>query len=289
MTLFDASDRIGGQFNIAKTIPGKEEFHETLRYFEHTLQDTGVELRLSTTADADTLKGFDEVVLATGIVPRTVRFPGSDHAKVVGYLDVLGGRAKPGAKVAIVGAGGIGFDVAEWLVHHPLVDAGVLDVAPDPADAAHAMPVLDPQRWMAEWGVDPTFSSPGGLRKPEPEAPARQVWLLQRSPGKPGAKLGKTTGWIHRATLKARQVTMLGGVEYLGVDDDGFRIRVDGQEQTLPVDQVVVCAGQEPRRDLHDALKALGVNAHLIGGADIAAELDAKRAIAQGSQLAAAL
>jgi 2,4-dienoyl-CoA reductase (NADPH2) len=289
VTLFDASHRIGGQFNIAKTIPGKEEFHETLRYFEHKLRDTGVELRLSTTADAETLKGFDEVVLATGIVPRTVRFPGSDHARVVGYLDVLGGRVKPGAKVAIVGAGGIGFDVAEWLVHHPLVDAGVLDVAPAAGEDAHATPALDPQRWMAEWGVDPTFSSPGGLRKPEPEAPAREVWLLQRSPGKPGAKLGKTTGWIHRATLKAKQVTMLGGVEYLGVDDSGFRIRVDGQEQTLPVDHVVICAGQEPRRDLHEALKAQGVNAHLIGGADIAAELDAKRAIDQGSRLAASL
>ena len=229
------------------------------------------------------------MVLATGIVPRTVRFPGSDNARVVGYLDVLGGRVKPGAKVAIVGAGGIGFDVAEWLVHHPLVDAGVLDVAPTSGDDAHATPALDPQRWMAEWGVDPTFSSPGGLRKPEPEAPAREVWLLQRSPGKPGAKLGKTTGWIHRATLKAKQVTMLGGVEYLGVDDSGFKIRVDGQEQTLPVDHVVVCAGQEPRRDLYDALKAQGVNAHLIGGADLAAELDAKRAIDQGSRLAASL
>jgi len=148
---------------------------------------------------------------------------------------------------------------------------------------------LDPARWMAEWGVDPSFEARGALAKPAPEAPARKVWLLQRSPGKPGARLGKTTGWIHRATLKAKGVKMLGGVEYLGVDDAGLRVRIEGQEQTLPVDHVVVCAGQEPRRDLHAALQAAGVNAHLIGGADVAAELDAKRAIHQGSHLAAQL
>ena len=294
VTLFDAADEIGGQFNLAKRIPGKEEFHETLRYFRHRIEDTGVDLRLSTPVDAAALAGFDAVVVATGIRPRTVDFPGADHPKVVSYLDVLGGRVRTGPRVAIVGAGGIGFDVAEFLVHQPLVDASVMEVAPkaDAAEPASPSPdslSLDPARWMAEWGVDPTFSSPGGLRRPEPEPPAREVWLLQRSPGKPGAKLGKTTGWIHRATLKAKQVAMLGGVSYLGVDDTGFRIRVDGQEQTLPVDQVVVCAGQEPRRDLFDALQAAGIAAHLIGGADIAAELDAKRAIDQGSRLAAAL
>ena len=292
VTLFDAADEIGGQFNLAKRIPGKEEFHETLRYFRHRIEDTGVELRLSTPVDAAALAGFDAVVVATGIRPRTVDFPGADHPKVVSYLDVLGGRVRTGPRVAIVGAGGIGFDVAEFLVHQPLVDASVMEVAPK-TDAAESpspdSPSLDPARWMAEWGVDPTFSSPGGLRRPEPEPPAREVWLLQRSPGKPGAKLGKTTGWIHRATLKAKQVAMLGGVSYLGVDDTGFRIRVDGQEQTLPVDQVVVCAGQEPRRDLFEALQAAGIAAHLIGGADVAAELDAKRAIDQGSRLAAAL
>ena len=294
VTLFDAADEIGGQFNLAKRIPGKEEFHETLRYFRHRIEDTGVDLRLSMPVDAAALAGFDAVVVATGIRPRTVDFPGADHPKVVSYLDVLGGRVRTGPRVAIVGAGGIGFDVAEFLVHQPLVDASVMEVAPkaDAAEPASPSPdslSLDPARWMAEWGVDPTFSSPGGLRRPEPEPPAREVWLLQRSPGKPGAKLGKTTGWIHRATLKAKQVAMLGGVSYLGVDDTGFRIRVDGQEQTLPVDQVVVCAGQEPRRDLFDALQAAGIAAHLIGGADIAAELDAKRAIDQGSRLAAAL
>lgn len=287
VVLFDTAADIGGQFNLAKTIPGKEEFHETLRYFRHRIADTGVELKLSTTADVDALKGFDEIVLATGIAPRTVRFPGSDHARVVGYLDVLGGRVKIGARVAIVGAGGIGFDVAEYLAHQPILDDARFAEDPFHAGAPHVSPTQDPVRWMAEWGVDPSFSGPGGLRKPQPEPPSREVWLLQRSPGKPGARLGKTTGWIHRAALKAKQVKMLGGVEYLGVDDSGFRIRVDGQEQTLAVDHVVICAGQEPRRDLFDALQSAGLAAHLIGGADVASELDAKRAIAQGSRLAA--
>jgi 2,4-dienoyl-CoA reductase (NADPH2) len=291
VTLFDTADQIGGQFNLAKQIPGKEEFYETLRYFRYKLEDTGVDVRLSTTADTETLKGFDEVVLATGIRPRTVAFPGSDHAKVVSYLDVLSGRIKPGARVAIVGAGGIGFDVAEYLVHMPVLDATAFDLPPLDGtverDSKHTSSTLDAQRWMAEWGVDPTFSGPGGLRKPMPEPPTRQVWLLQRSPGKPGAKLGKTTGWIHRAALKAKQVTMLGGVEYLGIDEAGFHIRVDGKEQVLPVDHVVVCAGQEPRRELFEALQAAGTATHLIGGADVAAELDAKRAIDQGSRLAA--
>ncbi|AOA71401.1 2,4-dienoyl-CoA reductase (NADPH2) [Stenotrophomonas rhizophila] len=271
VTLFDAGSEIGGQFNVAKRIPGKEEFHETLRYFRHKLDETGVSVKLDTVADVATLAGFDAVVVATGITPRQVDFPGADHPKVVSYLDVLLGRVEVGAEAAIIGAGGIGFDVGEFLVHE----------GPSPA--------LDPARWMAEWGVDPNFEARGALARPQPEPPARKVWLLQRSPGKPGARLGKTTGWIHRATLKAKGVKMLGGVEYLGVDDDGLRIRIDGQEQTLPVSHVVVCAGQEPRRDLHAALLAAGVDAHLIGGADVAAELDAKRAINQGSRLAAAL
>jgi len=271
VTLFDANSEIGGQFNVAKRIPGKEEFHETLRYFGHRLAETGVELKLGTVADVATLAGFDAVVVATGITPRQVDFPGADHPKVVSYLDVLLGRVRVGEQVAIIGAGGIGFDVGEFLVHE------------GPSSA------LDPARWMAEWGVDPSFETRGALTRPAPEAPARKVWLLQRSPGRPGARLGKTTGWIHRATLKAKGVTLLGGVEYLGVDDAGLRVRVGDQEQTLPVDHVVICAGQEPRRDLHAALVAAGVQAHLIGGADVAAELDAKRAIRQGSELAAAL
>ena len=271
VTLFDAADEIGGQFNVAKRIPGKEEFHETLRYFRHRLADTGVDLRLGTRVDAPMLAGFDEVVVATGISPRRVDFPGADHPMVVSYLDVLQGRVQAADKVAIIGAGGIGFDVGEFLVQE----------GPSPS--------LDPARWMAEWGVDASFESRGALTQPRPEAPARKVWLLQRSPGKPGARLGKTTGWIHRATLKAKGVQMLGGVEYLGVDERGLRIRVDGAEQLLDVGTVVVCAGQEPMRALADALAAAGVSAHVIGGADVAAELDAKRAINQGSRLAAAL
>ena len=269
VTLFDAAAEIGGQFNVAKRIPGKEEFHETLRYFRHKLAETGVELRLGTLATADDLAGFDDVVVATGISPRAVDFPGADHPMVVSYLDVLLGRVRAADKVAIIGAGGIGFDVGEFLVHEG------------------QSPALDKARWMAEWGVDPSFEARGSLAKPQPEAPARKVWLLQRSPGKPGGRLGKTTGWIHRATLKAKGVKMLGGVEYLGVDDAGLRIRVDGSEQLLEVGTVVVCAGQEPRRELADALQAAGRSVHVIGGADVAAELDAKRAIDQGSRLAA--
>ncbi|WP_449446269.1 oxidoreductase [Thermomonas brevis] len=271
VTLFEAATDIGGQFNLAKRIPGKEEFHEPLRYFRHRIEDTGVQLRLGTRADAEALAGFDEVVIATGVVPRRVEFPGADHPGVVSYVDVLEGRVAVGGKVAIIGAGGIGFDVAEFLAQ------------------ADGSPTLDPSRWMAEWGVDATFEAQGGLARPRPEPPARQLWLLQRSAGKPGARLGKTTGWIHRATLKAKAVKMLGGVEYLGMDEAGLHIRVDGSDQTLAVDHVVVCAGQEPRRELFDDLVARGGKPHLIGGAKLAAELDAKRAIDEGSRLAARL
>lgn len=269
VALFDMAREIGGQFNLAKRIPGKEEFHETLRYFRHRLEETQVDVRLGVRVEAESLRDFDAVVLATGVVPRAVSFAGADHAKVVSYLDVLEGRVTCGPRVALVGAGGIGFDVAEYLVHDG------------------QSPALDTRRWMAEWGIDPAFEARGGLTSARPETPARQVWLLQRSPGRPGAKLGKTTGWIHRATLKAKGVQMLGGVEYVGVDDAGLRIRIDGEERLLPVDHVVVCAGQEPRRDLLDGLS--GREVHVIGGADVAAELDAKRAIDQGTRLAARL
>jgi 2,4-dienoyl-CoA reductase (NADPH2) len=271
VALFDMASEIGGQFNLAKRIPGKEEFHETLRYFRHRIAETGVALHLGARVDADALQGFDAVVLATGVVPRAVSFEGATHPKVVSYLDVLEGRVVCGPRVAIVGAGGIGFDVAEFLVHE----------GPSPA--------LDTKRWMAEWGIDPSFQSRGGLDAPRPEAPARAVWLLQRTEGRPGARLGKTTGWIHRATLKAKGVRMLGGVEYLGVDDAGFRIRVGGEEQHLGVDHIVTCAGQESRRDLLEPLQAAGRDVHVIGGADVATELDAKRAIDQGTRLAAKL
>ncbi len=268
VSLFDAAGEIGGQFNLAKRIPGKEEFHETLRFFRQRIVETGVELRLGALVGVETLQDFDVVVTATGVVPRRVDFPGADDPRVVGYLDVLQERVEIGRNVAIIGAGGIGFDVAEYLV------AGA---APSPS--------LDIARWMAEWGVDPAYESAGALAPAHPEPPARTVWLLQRSPGKPGARLGKTTGWIHRATLKAKGVTMLGGVAYLGIDDAGLRIAVGGEERTLPVDHVVVCAGQEPRRDLADALAGSGIETHVIGGADVAAELDAKRAIEQGTRL----
>ena len=271
VTLIDGATEIGGQFNLAKQIPGKEEFHETIRYFGKRLAITGVEQRLGARVDADALLagGYDEIVLATGIRPRKVDFPGADHPKVVSYLDVLSGKVVAGRRVAIIGAGGIGFDVAEYLAHEG------------------ASSTTDPGRWMAEWGVSPDFTGPGGLAKPAPEAPARELWLLQRSPGKPGARLGKTTGWIHRSALKAKGVQAWGGVEYVGVDDAGLRLRVDGVEQLLPVDHVVVCAGQEPLRQLVEPLQAAGRTPHLIGGADVAAELDAKRAIDQGSRLAA--
>ena len=271
VTLFDGATEIGGQFNLAKKIPGKEEFQETLRYFDTQLRLHGVEQRLGQRVSAEDLLagGFDEVVLATGITPRKVSFAGSDHPKVCSYLDVLTGKVTIGASAALIGAGGIGFDVAEFLVQD----------APSPT--------TDTARWMAEWGVRPDFEGSGALAKPHVEPPARQLWLLQRSAGKPGAKLGKTTGWIHRAALKAKGVKTLGGVEYLGVDDRGLRIRVNGVEELLPVDAVVICAGQEPMRTLVDPLQAAGITPHLIGGADIAAELDAKRAIAQGSRLAA--
>jgi 2,4-dienoyl-CoA reductase (NADPH2) len=271
VTLFDAAAEIGGQFNLAKRIPGKEEFHETLRWFRHRIAESGVTLRLTTQADAGNLRGFDAIVLATGVVPRRVDFPGHDHPRVVGYFDVLRGAVVPGRRVAIIGAGGIGFDVAEYLVHD----------GPSPS--------LDVRAWMQEWGVDPTYRAPGGLARPHVSPPAREVWLLQRSPGRPGARLGKTTGWIHRATLKQKQVRMLGGVEYLGVDDEGLRIRIDGEELLLPVDHVVICAGQEPNRALVAALAGTEAPIHLVGGADVAAELDAKRAIAQAAKLAATL
>ena len=270
VTLIDKASEIGGQFNYAKQIPGKEEFHETLRYFHHRLSDSSVDVRLGQTVDATSLHAgdYDEVVIATGITPRTVSFPGSDDPRVLSYLDVLAHHKPVGPRVAIIGAGGIGFDVAEFLVEH----------APSPT--------TDVERWTREWGVDMQLAQRGGLQKPQPEAPARQMWLLQRSEGRPGARLNKTTGWVHRATLKAKQVTMLGNVSYRSFDDQGLHITVDGVAQTLPVDNVVICAGQEPNRRLADELIAAGLTVHVIGGADVAAELDAKRAIAQGTRLA---
>jgi 2,4-dienoyl-CoA reductase (NADPH2) len=276
VTLFDAASEIGGQFNVAKRVPGKEEFYETLRYFRNKLKSTGVDLRLNTRVDVQTLINakFDEIILATGIAPRTPAIPGVEHAKVLSYLDVLLERKPVGKSVAVIGAGGIGFDVSEYLVQQGVASS------------------LDREAFWKEWGIDTHLQARGGVAgiKPEPHAPARQVYLLQRKKSKVGDGLGKTTGWIHRTGLKNKHVQMLNSVEYLKIDDDGLHIRIgEGQPQVLPVDNVVICAGQEPLRELQDGLLAAGQSVHLIGGADVAAELDAKRAINQGSRLAAEL
>lgn len=273
VTLFDAAERIGGQFNVARQIPGKEEFNETLRYFARRVETTGVQLQLGRRVEAADLAGFDEVVLATGIAPRTPEIPGIDHPKVLSYLDVLRDKKPVGPRVAIIGAGGIGFDTAEYLSHQGTSSA------------------QDVGAFMREWGVDMQIARAGGLAAsgPQPEPSPRQIWLLQRKPAKPGETLGKTTGWIHRASLKMKRVEMLGGVHYERIDDAGLHIRIKDEVQVLPVDTVVICAGQEPMRALQAPLQAMGKPVHLIGGADVAAELDAKRAIAQGSALAASL
>ena len=279
VTVFDDGSEIGGQFNVAKRIPGKEEFYETLRYFRVMLDKHGVDVRLNTRVSADDLKagGFDEVVMATGVEPRTPDIEGIDHPKVIGYLDALLGRKPVGQRVAVIGAGGIGFDVSEFIVHQG------------------ESPSLNTEHFMKEWGVDLTVAHRGGIQGVQPEvpAPAREVFLLQRKASKVGKNLGKTTGWIHRTSLKNRNVQMVPGVSYRKIDDEGLHITVtpkgaeQGEDKLLPVDTIIVCAGQEPLRELQAGLEAAGLPVHLIGGADVAAELDAKRAIDQGSRLAA--
>ncbi|MFI9629026.1 FAD-dependent oxidoreductase [Streptomyces sp. NPDC052042] len=271
VTLFDSAATIGGQLDVARRVPGKQEFDETLRYFRTRLAEEGVDLRLGTQATADLLEGFDEIVLATGVTPRSPAIPGLDHSSVVGYLDVLRDGTPVGDRVAIIGAGGIGFDVAAFLT--------------DPGDGASS----DPEAFFRRWGVDTGYRERGGLRAPEHPGTKRTVHLIQRRPGKVGAGLGKTTGWIHRTELRHRGVTMIAGASYDRIDDEGLHLTVDGERRVLPVDTVVVCAGQEPRRELYEELLAAGRRPHLIGGADMAAELDAKRAIRQGTELAAAL
>ena len=277
VSLFDSASEIGGQFNIAKRIPGKEEFYETLRYFGRKLETTGVDLRLNTRVKVDDLlgQGYDEVILATGIAPRTPAIPGVDNPKVLSYLDVILARKPVGKSVAVIGAGGIGFDVSEYLVHQGVATS------------------LDRDAFWDEWGIDTELAARGGVAgiKAHPHAPARQVFLLQRKATKVGDGLGKTTGWIHRTGLKNKQVQMLNSVEYLKIDDAGLHIRIgaEGEEKLLPVDNVVICAGQDPLRELYEGLQAAGQSVHLIGGADVATELDAKRAIDQGSRLAAGL
>jgi len=271
VTLIEAAKEVGGQFNIARKIPGKEEFSETLRYFRKQLDLTGVKLRLNTRAEASTLadEGFDEVVLATGVTPRTPEIDGIDHPRTLSYLDVLRDEVPVGKTVAVIGAGGIGHDVSEYLVER------------------HGPPSLD--RFFRTWGVDPDYKTAGGRTAPQVEPAERQVFLMQRSTGKVGERLGRTTGWIHRAALKMHGVITASGVSYNRIDDEGLHVTIDGADRTLPVDHVVICAGQEPLRDLHDDLVARGCSVRLIGGADVAAELDAKRAIDQGVRLAAAI
>jgi 2,4-dienoyl-CoA reductase (NADPH2) len=271
VTLFDAASEIGGQLNVARKVPGKQEFDETLRYFRTQLDWHGVDIRLNTLVTAADVDGFDEVVVATGVTPRTPEIPGVDHPSVVGYLDVLRDGAPVGDRVAILGAGGIGFDVAEFLT--------------DGGDKAHE----DPATYFRQWGVDMDYRGPGGLAAPERPAPPRTVHLLQRKTSKVGAGLGKTTGWIHRTELKQRGVTMVPGARYDRIDDAGLHITVGEESTVLEVDTIVLCTGQEPRRGLYEELLAAGRSTHLIGGADVAAELDAKRAIKQGTELAAAL
>lgn len=279
VTLFDAGSELGGQFNVAKRIPGKEEFYETLRYYRVMLDKNGVDVRLNTRVSADDLKagGFDEVVLATGVEPRMPNIEGIDHPKVIGYLDALLERKPVGQRVAVIGAGGIGFDVSEFIVHKG------------------ESPALNTDHFMKEWGVDLTVQHRGGIKGVTPEVPepAREVYLLQRKASKVGKDLGKTTGWIHRTSLKNRQVQMVPGVSYRKIDDEGLHITVTpkgaehGEDKLLPVDTIIVCAGQEPLRELQAGLDSAGLPVHLIGGADVASELDAKRAIDQGSRLAA--
>jgi len=275
VSLFEQGDQVGGQLRLACQVPGKEEFKETLRHFEQKLKDTGVQLHLRMAASPELLMAFDEVIVATGVRPRSPGIPGQDHPKVLSYEDVLSGRVKPGARVAVVGAGGIGFDVAEFLVH---------------GDA----PPLGLPCWQQQWGVmDPALAR-GGLspQGPMPSLPQRQVTLLQRTPGPLGKKLGKTTGWIHRAHLKLKQVQMIGGVNYERIADQGLMISF-GKKRERPMwiecDHIVLCTGQLPRRELAEALSDLGVKVHVIGGAHQAGELDAKRAIEQATRLAATL
>lgn len=271
VTLFDGGSEIGGQFNMAKKIPGKEEFSETLRYFSGRIERSGVKLMLNTVVTAEQLAAeFDTVILATGVRPRRLEIPGIDHPMVLSYLDVLAKNAVVGDRVALIGAGGIGFDVAEYLTH-TASDS-------DPIDA-----------YLTQWGVDRRMTNPGGLNEATDVPPARTVTLCQRRSGKLGAGLGKTTGWIHRSALKKRGVQMLSSCQYDRIDDRGLHISIDGESQVIEVDNVVICAGQVSKRDLEEPLTAAGVEVHIIGGAAKAAELDARLAFDQGTRLAAEL
>jgi 2,4-dienoyl-CoA reductase (NADPH2) len=281
VTLFEREAELGGQFRYARAVPGKEEFHETLRYFRARLEVLGVELRLGVAATAAALadEGFEQVVLASGVRARVPAIDGIDHPKVISYPELLARRREAGRRVAIIGAGGIGFDVATFLTAPGVAPAAT----GQPADAVPIEPYLE------EWGIDTSLGAAGGLREPEHAAPPRQVWLLQRSAGRLGRTLGATTGWIHRRVLQQRGVVMRGGVNYRRIDDAGLHLEADGRPELLEVDHVVVCAGQESVTDLAAGLAGRGIAHTVIGGARLAAELDAERAIREGTELAAAL
>ncbi len=275
VTLFDSSDSVGGQFKIAMQIPGKEEFNETIRYFRRKIELTGVELRLGQRVTREELLagGYDDVIVATGIKVRMPPIPGIEHPKVLSYIDVLQKKAPVGKRVAIIGAGGIGFDVGEYLLHNP----------------AHPLPVPIAE-WAGEWGVDLNATTSGGLVKPDAPEPQRQIFLMQRKTSKLGAGLGKTSGWVHRATLTRNGVVMMAGVTYNRIDDQGLHVTVGGEERLIPVDNVVICAGQDSLTELMPPEGTQGgPRFHKIGGAALAAELDAKRAIKEGAELAVSL
>jgi 2,4-dienoyl-CoA reductase (NADPH2) len=270
VVLFERRSELGGQFNYARKIPGKEEFNETLRYFRVMLEKHAVDVRLNTEATVGALADFDEIVIATGVVPRELALPGADHPSVLSYADAIEQPERVGKRVAVIGAGGIGFDVSELLSHE-------------------GHPTMEVAAWCDEWGVDLAVGERGGLKAPQQPRSPRSIVMLQRKSSKPGKNLGKTTGWVHRASLKQRGVETLTGCEYVRIDDAGLHIRREGQEQVVEVDTIVVCAGQESVRDLISPLAQAGSRVHVIGGADEAAELDAKRAIDQGTRLAASL
>ena len=276
VVLFEEKHELGGQFNMAKIIPGKEEYGQTIRYYDNMLKKYGVDLRLNTRAEeADLIaQGYDEIILATGVTPRTLEIEGVHHPKVLDYVDVLYKNKSVGDKVAIVGAGGIGFDMAEYLAH----------------DMSHESVSLNTENYMKEWGVDMSYSKGGALAEaPQPLASPREIYLLKRSKGKHGKNLGKTTGWIHRSSLAMKEVKMLADVSYEKIDDQGLHIKVGEEQQILDVDHVIICAGQVSLKELETGLSAAGQNVHLIGGANIAAQLDAKMAIKEASELAAKL
>ncbi len=272
VTLFEAAEELGGQFNLAKQIPGKEEYDETIRYFGERLKNLEVNVRLNTKADAEQLKAenFDEIIIAAGVHPREPDIPGIDHSKVVSYADLLSGRRSAGERVAVIGAGGIGVDVSHYLTY--------AEVADDPV-----------ANYYYNWGIDPEFATQSGLTMPNPAHLKRKVYLLQRKPGRMGAGPGKTTGWVHRASLQAAGVEMLAGVRYEAIDDAGLHVTIEGELRVLDVDSIVVCAGQESSREPGTSLEAAGVAVHYIGGAETAGELDAQRAIKQGVRLGAAI